>query len=392
MRIHISVILLLLVSVAALKAQDYHPVALMRYYADHLADQPRIWSLKDYNHDGYNDFIVTGGGEQGYHQPTGFIFFGGSPIDSIPDMIIPSDTAHTGIYPLGDLDGDGGEEFGITSSDKRWNIFFSGNVGQKPDYIWPNLYGWAGMGLYPLDDVNEDGCGDLLRTTNVSADRRKPRILYQLMYGGRDFDTTWVWSMLQHEDTVFYFESAGDIFGDGQIDLVFGEETHNGPGQAPQTRNLLYLNVLHGDTIPNYDLSEHIPSNPRDSSRSFQAKIVKDITGDGYQDVILYFIGNQFPVSDTLYILNGGQNFDTYPDLKIPYTETWNIEDVENVGDVNYDGYDDLGICFSDNMNEPSSTLAGLTCILNPTSSCRTFWAGSTTMTAWHVGWLGEVI
>ena len=102
--------------------------------------------LGDVNGDGFNDFAIT----DPYFCGSGsiYIYYGGNPPDSIPDVIIRADNMmnHIGwcIAPLGDVNQDGYDDF--VTGDPRYGI--------------PGVTSWAGViaiyyGGNPPDTIPE---------------------------------------------------------------------------------------------------------------------------------------------------------------------------------------------------------------------------------------------
>jgi hypothetical protein len=345
---------ILLWSTGTLYAQPNHPVAIMQLQVQR-AQPYQIQSLRDFNGDGYYDLMC--GIYSDRDRIESMIFFGGNPIDTLPDIILPryaesSSYAHA----VGDLNGDGGNEYYRLYENGDYLFYNSKNYGLEPNFIFPRI--GRDFDAYDFDDVgdlNADGKDDLLRRTIITSNGRPYHEYFQLMIGDTTYDTTWVWTRYNNYDSsdvsrLIFYESAGDINGDGRGDLIFGIG-HSGRENILDDSELVYLSVVGGDTIPDYDLLENIPVSPFIHHKVGATIIVPDITGDGYDDMINYYNTTRFyPDDDTIYVFFGGPHFDTSPDLKIHYSSVLSLIDIAYVGDVNHDGFGDFSACFADGV------------------------------------------
>jgi FlgD Ig-like domain len=136
-------------------------------YRDCFEDFGKVLvDLGDFNGDGFNDFYVGHGQSC---DTVGFVYFGGPGLDTIPDIIIPDHTYKA--VNAGDINDDGYPDlmtslFIASSSYSYVNIYYGGpttdsipdlviNVSDAPGY---NIV--FGMGIAGLGDVNGDGIDD----------------------------------------------------------------------------------------------------------------------------------------------------------------------------------------------------------------------------------------
>jgi hypothetical protein len=192
-------------------------VAISDSTSAYLRWPSQMFSTGDFNGDGVDDIFTsaylsysshvlpnaeTGVNETIVNNGTGLIYLGGTDIDDIPDAyIVPSDRwlAHqstpTGsysyqgyrTYSLGDMNGDGTDEFSFPSQYWDLNLIYAGNDTLVQATSWAtsvlireemSFYSKAGrydIGGYidqhgsvlvPVGDVNGDGFEDVATTTN----------------------------------------------------------------------------------------------------------------------------------------------------------------------------------------------------------------------------------
>ena len=319
---------------------NYHPVPIMRSSLPVTSSSSQIESLGDFNDDGFPDFMV---GFASRDVRANF-YFGGNPIDSIPDFTLPR--ARGWMNVLGDLNGDGGNEyytFNLEVNDDKF-FFNSGNMSEQPDFIFRHHPNRNVKHIFTrLGDLNQDGYDDLgLLIVNIP-------LIFKVMLGGPTYDTTWVWTKTLEtgEGVSRGIQYASDLNGDGQNDLIEKVMYHSNLIPPQNDQWLLYLDPLGSDTVPDCDLMEHVPVGDYQHRKYGNIAIIPDITGDTYSDYINWD-NSRYTTTDTLYIFRGGPEcYNSSPYLKIDYSEVIGVNYVAYVGDVNKDGYGDLAICFT---------------------------------------------
>ncbi len=135
------------------------------------------------------------------------------------------------------------------------------------------------------------------------------------------------------QDTAHYryfgsiMRGGGDFNGDGVMDLIANTK--------------LGSFVFYGGTFPDINPSwsinyRSIPSYGHD------ARFLRDMNGDGYDEVGIFFKSDHFSPAE-LKIYFGGENADTIPDLCMHYPWDWGAHrEFFCRGDINGDGYGDL--------------------------------------------------
>ena len=158
------------------------------------------YRMQDFNGDGYDDLFSTDAAE------VGRMYFGGNPIDTIPDWILyqpPEGLIQSIPYAVGDFTGDGASDF-MCSNPNNGNlaIFLGGaDPDTVPAYFWPSM-------MAPLGGIN-----------SLNGDSADEFLLSLGVHFGRD-------PLSSTPDAVLNSEaggnavSAGDFNHDGYNDLI----------------------------------------------------------------------------------------------------------------------------------------------------------------------------
>ena len=169
-----------------------------------------VTSIGDINEDGYDDVITIGGSSKLN------IFYGGSPMDSIPDMYYeaPEYYGLGGGIVMPDLNGDDVNDLivnlGSIYLNTKTYIFYGGaNFDLLPD---DSLIHYEIVdGISYAGDVNADGYGDIITSQYSSAE-------VEVYFGGPHMPGYPQITIFETSHKVGYF---GDVNGDGVDDFGF---------------------------------------------------------------------------------------------------------------------------------------------------------------------------
>jgi hypothetical protein len=349
-------------------------------------------NIGDFNADGYDDLLV---GVWGPSRPSGayqaaYLYYGGSHFDGIPDLEFKGDMCmplnNAGRYGeiisgLGDFNGDGIDDIAIgaqTYNDIVGRIYIyygSATPDTTADIILngQNYYDGLPFDILP-GDYNGDGLGDFL--TGANNPEIGPRMMIYL--GGEPPDTIpgIIYDYTGHVMQIFFYHGSSDINGDGIDDYgwTYWENAYN---------TLIYL----GFPVLNQQ--------PEIDSAIFGVYFLKcDVSGDGIDDLIRTFspsgeslcLGGNPPdiipdqilsmVSTVSFhytiagigtklitdirnnahefrIYNIGFPFDTIPIGILDYGHTHYYYCEASIGDINFDGIEEIALPFNDTTSGP---------------------------------------
>jgi hypothetical protein len=290
--------------------------------------------LGDINSDGFGDFLITSRGLKEL-----YLYLGGpQPFDSLP-IITWANAASAWHYNIGDIDCDGVCDFIASFADADTLKLFRNIENFDPDDYWiifdDTSENWT-FSIGGGGDNNNDGNNDFWLFSNVY-----------------DYDTIWGYSGCGQLDSIPDFKiirskmpdnryrlvnlelcTQCDLNGDTIPEIVFGQYTGHGG----------YLGrvcIVWGDsslstTIP--DLTFYAPFDHAANNRFGEdLACLGDISGDGIDDLWVSQGGRN-------YIYHGGRPFDTIPDVALDWSYMY--ADVENIGDINNDGYNDVMLVY----------------------------------------------
>jgi len=226
--------------------------------------------IGDVNHDGYDDVIAYEGG----NVRKVFLYFGGNPMDSSPDivfenifwinainsgdlngdgnidLVITTEVKNILIYygtsdsinttptysfdlspiqlsysiGLGDINGDGYDDLSIGTTDNKAFIYFGGPViSNVPDIIMEGQSGGDNFGYnVECTDINNDGISDLIVSAHSNDDNGPDKGKVYIFLGGTSFDLASDAELIL--DTGYSFgymlSGVGDINEDGYSDIA----------------------------------------------------------------------------------------------------------------------------------------------------------------------------
>jgi len=193
-----------------------------------------ICGAGDVNGDGYDDIAVQAESYMNY-QGKVWIYFGGNPMDTIPDWEKAGTHSYAGYGHFmagGDLNGDGYSDFVIFEnffSYSNYQVFFGGvqldtipNLLIEGDNYPPDTLG----GEVSIININADCYGDLL----IAAGLLGPQV--KVFFGGNPMNTEIdaVLGGLSGMEGDIHIARAGDINADGYNDVIVGQAQEDNYG------------------------------------------------------------------------------------------------------------------------------------------------------------------
>jgi len=321
------------------------PLDLITYFnSDSTGGQ--LWkgatTCGDLDGDGFSEIVVAeSGGDRRLH-----FFHGGNPPDTFPDKIIGNyGWPHAWIT---DINGDGRADLAVREryqdSIEVVDIWFGTSdffEKAEPDLKLINAtdtFTFFGFSI-SAGDVNNDYQNDIIISAiNGMVYPYDGR--FYIFYGGDLLDTF-------VDDCIDFFDQGngyndfwlgltpGDINGDGLADFVYSGRKNNSPS---------YIAVLFG-SVPPHSTPDHVFWTPyTEDNMNFDnfgeyLYSVGDINRDGYAD----FVVTGQALWACLYF--GGEQFDTIPFYLGDTTDaSTRGTRVANIGDINHDGWDDIGM------------------------------------------------
>ncbi len=229
---------------------------------------------------GYRHAYGTNDGNYHYNDFIG-ILLGSTINDTIQDYTYQTNTSACEVRPLGDINGDGYDDAGITEEDHNYltySIIYGGSF-EKVVFV-DSIYTRNGRGFRGLGDVNNDG----------------------------------------YDDFTYYFESDAIENPDETFTFVH--------------HNRFFWGGTVQDTIPDAALDYQIPIN-----RWYELMPVGDWDGDGYDDfTYTYFDINEDNVAPGCRLWRGGETIDWD---RYTYVESFNGL-LPETGDINGDDKIDI--------------------------------------------------
>jgi hypothetical protein len=292
------------------------------------------------------------------------LIFRGSPqADSITDYILAGGNSDSegdlygySISSAGDFNHDGYDDFLISAVYYSTEIDYVGAaylyLGTGEDTFTPGLtivgdefFGYLGLSVANAGDINGDNYSDILIGGFFG------EVL--LILGSNNPSASQIIAFKENQASQYFggcVSSVGDINRDGFDDFIIGDGTNESNGYY-SGRAYVYLGGPIIDTLPDFILDG-------ETEYSLFGETVTcagDANGDDYSDIIIgapgYKIGDH--EVGRVYLYLGSSDFDTIPDWVITGDSLRPMgigNNIDKAGDINHDGYDDIiiGIPFTE--------------------------------------------
>jgi hypothetical protein len=268
------------------------------------------------------------------------LFYGGATFDSTASLVFENTNSRTNC--IGDINNDGFPEFtaqGRAPFGWKLNLYLGGPTADTLRDFWFGYDTLRGIGFTVKgNDINGNGTDEIISWEGVN---QKSVLIFEL---GVDSDSIPDMEIRAANDTLIQSKfgrgiASGDFNGDGKRDLAVSYNPNF--NDFINGSVYLYWGVAGFDTIPDLILTR---VGPYVSGKNHFGEVLEnlgDVNGDGYNDL---FASSGGSIDDTVgFIYFGGPSIDPFPDVTIPTKHT----KARSAGDVNRDGYQDLIISLS---------------------------------------------
>ena len=258
------------------------------------------------------------------------------------------------INSAGDVNGDGYDDVLVNAylydngqtDEGRVYAFYGSAAGlsMTPNWIVESNTEAARLGngnINVAGDLNKDGYDDVIISTTGGNDTGKVSAYYGSANG---LSSTPAWTVTGDQVGASFGKAsiAGDVNGDGYLDIIVGAEMYNN-GLSSAGRVYIYYGSAAGlSTTPNLIIEGNQAGGRLGSSLSPAG----DVNGDGFDDIIVgaYYYNNGVPNEGASFVYYGSATgLKITPAWTFSTGQEWaSVGWVNKVGDVNNDGYDDV--------------------------------------------------
>ena len=306
-----------------------------------------VCGLGDINQDGYDDFAV-GAWESNNGGGYVHIYFGGSELDTVPDLRLTGGTYFGWAMDSGDFNGDGVPDLIVSAPYADYwqgqvSIFYGGeNMDDVADIVIDGTrwYGFFGESVANAGDMNGDGYPDFIVGECTRSDVHG--YLY-VFYGGPDIDANWEYCMqgLEYESLGLSCDGIGDINLDGYDDVIVGT-------LPDEILDEEFVYIIYGGDSLTYN---SIAINSENCSKEFGRYVsgLGDIDNDSIPELFVSSSSND-TYHNWLGNIYSTDNLEMEHSFK-GFSKNGGIEAVTGNIDFNNDGFNDLMVGYGDWTN-----------------------------------------
>ena len=327
---------------------------------------------QDFNGDGYADVIVgapyqdNGALDEG----NAFVYHGSSiGVSTIETTILDNPDNEAGghfgldVSSAGDINGDGFSDLVIGAPGQEegmGNVFVyygsDAGISTEPTLrITPDDQHavWFGVSVSSAGDVDGDGYQDILIGTSFFNDATEEESSVLVFYGSASGETTLAHDVIDspgnQTQTSFghSVESAGDVNGDGYVDVIIGAFSYDNPEEGEGSA--FVYNGSPSGLLTTFDVWLDNPENQFGGHFGYSVSSAGDVDDDGFSDIVVGASGQDHGA------INEGNAFIFYGSANgveaASVVRLDNPDDqeggsfglsVSSAGDINADGYDDV--------------------------------------------------
>jgi hypothetical protein len=312
---------------------------------DGFISNPSISNVEDVNKDGYNDLLISNYQFE-YWEESAWLFLGSQTgLSQVPAWIFKEQSIHE-LYegfgalsgPAGDVNNDGYADFFISGGVNLYSLIFLGNA--DINLIKPGVR----FGIIPYQLINGGDLNGDSKDDYVSGYINERSNLSEIgILNGSGTGISFLPCLKSEQPVALHFnarfgQGAGDVNKDGYADIVLGHDRLDGTGYDDYGKIMVVNGAPVGTGTGGIEYTAGLGNYFGDQYGA------GDINGDGYSDVI----AGEYTQKSVLVFYgspNGAANgISQRADVRIREVDEgtgWG-ESIEDVGDVNADGFDDF--------------------------------------------------